>query len=128
MAGSPSHHERRKLIEELDRIAWWLDDRFRVPGLGWRFGLDGLVGLAPGVGDAASGSVSAYLVWRARKLGVPNAILARMIWNVGIDVVVGSVPVLGSLFDFGWKANRRNIRLLRRHLEETTDPAIGPPR
>lgn len=128
MAEPLPHDERRKLIEELDRIAWWLDDRFRVPGLGWRFGLDGLVGLAPGAGDLASGAVSAYLMWRARKLGISNAILARMIWNVGIDVVVGSIPVLGSLFDFGWKANRRNIRLLRRHLDETTDTAIEPPR
>ncbi|HET8727694.1 MAG TPA: DUF4112 domain-containing protein [Alphaproteobacteria bacterium] len=108
---------RNERLEELDRLADLLDTRWRVPGVGWRFGLDGVVGLLPGVGDAATGLLSAYLIWQARRMGVPTGLLLRMAGNVGLDVVAGSVPVLGSIFDFAFKANRRNLRLLRRHLE-----------
>jgi hypothetical protein len=107
--------EKRAVLEHLDQLAYWLDDRFRVPGTGFRVGLDGLVGLIPGIGDAATNAITAYIVYRAWRLGVPRSILVRMLANLGIDFVVGLVPVLGDLFDIGFKANRRNARLLRRH-------------
>jgi Domain of unknown function (DUF4112) len=107
--------EKRAVLEHLDQLAYWLDDRFRVPGTGFRVGLDGLVGLIPGIGDAATNAITAYIIFQAWRLGVPRSVLMRMLANLGIDFVVGLVPVLGDLFDVGFKANRRNARLLRRH-------------
>jgi len=93
-------------------LARLLDDAIRVPGTRIGLGLDGLLGLIPGVGDAAGGLVSAYLVLQAARMGVSRAVLARMLVNVGIDVLVGAVPLLGDIFDFAWKANRKNAALL----------------
>ncbi|WP_119460416.1 DUF4112 domain-containing protein [Rhodospirillaceae bacterium SYSU D60014] len=107
-------------LEQLERLAHLLDTRWQVPGTGWRFGIDGIAGLLPGVGDTATGLVSVYLIWQAKRMGVPPGLLLRMAGNVGLDVVLGSVPVLGSIFDFAFKANRRNLRLLRRHLDRKT--------
>lgn len=104
-------------LRRLERLAHLLDARWRVPGTGWRFGLDGLAGLVPGLGDLAGGLVAAWLVLEARRLGAPPGLVLRMAANVGLDTLLGSVPLLGSLFDFVFKANLRNLRLLRRHLE-----------
>jgi hypothetical protein len=112
---------KRATLEHLDRLAYWLDDRFRVPGTGFRVGLDGLVGLIPGVGDVATNAITAYIVYRAWRLGIPKSVLLRMLGNLGIDTVVGIVPVAGDLLDLGFKANRRNVRLLREHLSERLD-------
>lgn len=90
----------------------------RVPGTNVRFGLDAVVGLIPGVGDALSATVSAYLIGRAAALDAPLPLLVRMAGNLVLDLVVGSVPVAGDLFDIGFRANRRNVELLRRHLAE----------
>ncbi len=117
--------DKRATLEHLDRLAYWLDDRFRVPGTGFRVGLDGLVGLVPGVGDVATNAVTAYIVYRAWRLGIPKPVLLRMLANLGIDTVVGIVPVAGDLLDLGFKANRRNVRLLRRHLGERLDRRPG---
>lgn len=108
---------RRSELERLDRLADLLDSRFGIPGTSFRFGLDGLLGLIPGVGDAATMLPALYLLWRARELGVPRPVLRRMAANVGIDAAVGAVPIVGDLFDVGFKANRRNIALIRRHFE-----------
>jgi hypothetical protein len=97
-------------------LAALLDSRWRIPGTSIRFGLDALVGLVPILGDAATSIVSAYIVLRARKCGAGNFLVARMLGNVLLDALVGSVPILGSIFDVYFKANNRNIRLLRRHL------------
>lgn len=102
-------------IERLERLAGWLDDRFRIPGTGLRFGLDALIGLVPGIGDTATAVSAAYLIARAAGLGVPRRILLRMAANAAIDLLVGTIPLLGDLFDIGFKANRRNVALLRRH-------------
>ena len=107
-------------LDRLDRLATLLDARWRLPLLGWRFGLDSLIGLVPGLGDAAGGLLSAWLILRARRLGAPDRVLAMMAGNVVLDVVVGSVPVLGDILDIGLKANRRNARLLRRHFERVS--------
>jgi len=95
-----------------------LDEAFVVPGTGIRFGLDGIVGLVPGLGDVFAGLLSAVIPLAGWVRGVPYVTLARMAANLGIGVLVGSVPVLGDLFDIAWKANRRNYRLLTRHLGE----------
>ena len=89
-------------------------------------GLDGLLGLIPGIGDTATALVAAYIVLEAARLGVPKRTLARMIANVGIDYVVGLVPLIGDLGDFAWKANRRNARMLREHLLARRGDAAAP--
>ena len=104
-------------IEELDRLARLLDSQWRIPGTSLRFGVDALAGLVPGVGDAATGLVSAYLIYRASRFDVPRSVLAVMVGNIVLDTVVGSIPLAGSVFDVFFKANNRNIRHLRRHLE-----------
>ncbi len=104
-------------LAELDAIARLLDTKWRIPFTGIRFGLDAVVGLVPGLGDAATGLVSAYIVFRSLSLGVPAGLLARMIFNILFDTLVGSIPLLGSVFDVFFKSNIRNMALLRRHLE-----------
>src|SRR5699024_5454147 len=89
---------------------------FRIPGTRVRFGFDSLLGLVPGIGDAATTLPAAYIVYRAHGLGVPWSTLARMGGNVAVDLFIGAIPVLGDIFDVGFKANRRNVALLRRHL------------
>lgn len=122
--------ETASVVAELDFLAALLDSRWRIPGTSIRFGLDALVGLVPILGDAATGIVSAYIVWRARNCGAGNFLVARMLGNVLLDTLIGSVPILGSIFDVYFKANNRNIRLLRRHLgkaEVRTRPSRRPP-
>jgi hypothetical protein len=108
---------RAERIARLESVAALLDTAFVVPGTNFRFGFDGLVGLVPGVGDALTTAVSLWLVKEAHALGAPGHLIARMLANVGIDFAVGAVPVLGDAFDLIWKSNRRNLHLLRRHLE-----------
>ncbi len=102
-------------LARMRRLAWLVDGVFRVPGTRIRFGLNSLIGLAPGVGDAALGLVSLYIVQQAHAMGVPSHKLARMLGNVAIEVVGGSVPLLGDLFDVALKANLRNIRIIEQH-------------
>lgn len=104
-------------LRELDRLATWLDTRFRLPGTNVRFGLDALFGLVPGIGDALVALPGIYILVRAHRIGVPRRLLIRMISNLGIDWLVGTVPVLGDIFDVAFKANRRNVDLLKRHFE-----------
>ena len=98
--------------ENLDMLSHLLDDCFRVPGTSIRFGLDGIVGFIPGVGDAIGGVASCIIIVAAWMRGISYVTLARMLANWGIEVLLGAVPVLGNLFDIGWKANRRNYGLL----------------
>ena len=106
---------QERALAELDRLAEWLDDRFRVPGTDWRFGLDGLLGIVPGIGDGATAAVGGYVIARAAALGVPLHILVRMGLTLGIDLVIGTIPLVGDLFDLGFKANRRNVAHARRY-------------
>lgn len=106
-----------KTAERLRKLAYWLDDRFRIPGTNWRVGLDGLIGLIPGVGDTVTSALAAYIILEAKRLGVPTGTLLRMVGNVLGDYVVGTIPVVGDLIDLRWKANRKNIELLNAHLE-----------
>lgn len=98
-------------------VASVLDDAIRVPGTDIRFGIDPLVGLVPGLGDLLGGAASAYIILEAARAGAPASVLTRMALNVGIDTLVGAIPVVGDLFDFAWKSNARNVKLLTRHVE-----------
>ena len=109
-------------IAQLETLAHVLDDVFRVPGTRIRFGLDGVVGLIPGVGDAATGALAAYLAARAWDMGMPAGVILRMAANVGVDLAVGSIPLAGDLFDVAFKANRRNVELLKRELAKRAPP------
>jgi hypothetical protein len=97
-------------------ISFWMDRAFVVPGLGWRFGLDPLIGLVPVVGDLVSTVASLYILAAATQLRVPRGTLLRMTLNVALDYVLGSLPIVGNVFDFVWKSNERNVRLLERSL------------
>lgn len=114
---------RRAAIKRMDRLAWLLDDAIRIPVLNRRIGLDGLLGLLPIGGDALGALLSGRLLWEGWRLGVPRRLQLRMLANIGIDFVGGVIPVLGDLFDFYWKVNRRNAALLRDWLERSLDPA-----
>jgi hypothetical protein len=94
-----------------------LDEAFRIPGTNFRFGLDGIIGLIPGLGDVLGGLLSLIIPLAAWVRGLPYITLARMAANIGIEVLVGSIPVFGDAFDIAWKANRRNYLLLTRHLD-----------
>ena len=98
--------------EHLDMLSHLLDDFIRIPGTPIRFGLDGIVGFIPGIGDLLGGLASTIIIIAAWSRGIPKVTLTRMVANVAIETVVGSVPVLGNLFDIGWRANRRNYALL----------------
>jgi hypothetical protein len=117
-------------LDRWDRGAWLfrdktlrgleilLDEAFRIPGTEIRFGIDGIIGLVPGLGDVMAGLLSLVIPIAAWIRGVPYVTLARMAVNLGIGVLVGSIPVLGDIFDVFWKANRRNYRLMQLHLRE----------
>jgi uncharacterized protein DUF4112 len=99
--------------ESLERLGWLMDDLFRVPLLGWRVGLDAIVGLIPGFGDTATTLVSFYILTSAVRYRVPKVTLLRMGLNLGIDYVLGSLPLVGDIFDAWWKSNQKNVELLR---------------
>ena len=107
--------------EQARALARLLDTAIRVPGTNVRLGLDPILGLVPGVGDVAGGLLSAYVLLLAARAGAPKALLLRMLGNLGVDSLVGTVPLLGDLFDVGFKANARNARLLDEHLERPRD-------
>jgi hypothetical protein len=110
----------RSRAERIARIEWLstlLDTAIVVPGTPIRFGLDALIGLVPGIGDAITTLLALYIVGEARALGAPRILIARMLANVALDGVVGAVPIAGDLFDVAWRANRRNVALLRQHLD-----------
>ena len=94
-----------------------LDSAARVPGTSFRVGLDPVLGLVPGLGDVAGAALSSYVVILASQLGAPTTVIVRMLGNVDIDTVGGTVPLVGDLFDAGWKSNTRNLALLERHIE-----------
>jgi hypothetical protein len=104
--------------ENIDFFAHLLDDWFHIPFTPIRIGLDGLIGLIPGLGDILAGIASFVIILAAWIRGVPYVTLVRMMINVGIEVVIGSIPLFGDIFDIAWKANRRNYKLMTRHLRQ----------
>ncbi|WP_440990098.1 DUF4112 domain-containing protein [Haloarchaeobius baliensis] len=112
MEPEPTHPALRRT----KRVAWLLDEAIRIPVVGWRFGLDPILGLLPFVGNLIPAVLSMYIVGEALLAGVKKRTIALMLVNVGLDVAMGSIPVVGDLFDATWKANVRNRKLLERSL------------
>lgn len=104
---------------KLEQLADLMDSRFVIPGTDIRIGLDSIIGVIPGIGDTATLLVSGYIIHQARKNGVHPMLLGTMVWNVFIDWLIGLVPFVGDAFDIGWKANRRNVDLLKAHFKTT---------
>jgi hypothetical protein len=107
-------HSNAEIERSLGQLSRWMDGLFRIPGTGWRFGLDALVGLVPGVGDLATTAVSFYILAHAVRYRVPKVTLLRMGLNVAVDYLLGSVPLVGDFFDAFWKSNQMNVELLRK--------------
>jgi hypothetical protein len=115
---NPKDDTRREgAVRRLDTLSYVLDNSIPLPGTNRRFGLDAVIGLVPGFGDAAGSLMSAYIVVQAARLGAPASSLVRMVLNVGIEAVVGAIPFAGDLFDAWFKANARNVALLRQELD-----------
>jgi hypothetical protein len=112
-------------LATLRRIAELLDSAFLVPGTNYRIGLDPIIGLIPMIGDLASPLFTIGLLWQAYDLRIPKVVQLRMIFHAAIDALVGAVPFIGDLFDFGWKANQRNLALLERHAYEERHADAG---
>ena len=106
-------------LTRLRRISKLLDNAIAIPGTKFRFGLDPILGLLPGGGDTITGGISAYIVVEAARMGVPREVLGKMVGNILIDSFAGTIPVIGDLFDVGWKSNVKNIELLEKHLDLT---------
>lgn len=102
-------------IDRLDKLANSMDTKWKLPFTEIRMGWDTLIGLIPGVGDTLTSLVSAYIIREAHEMGVPAWVKWRMGWNVFIDWLIGLVPLLGDIFDVGWKANKRNVALIKKH-------------
>ncbi len=105
-------------LKKLERLASWLDARFFLPGTKMAIGLDSIFGLLPGLGDTLTTVPAAYIIYTAHRLGAPSHVLVRMAANTGIDWAIGSIPVLGDLFDASFRSNVLNVDLLRQHLSE----------
>ena len=117
--------DRAQRIDFLRRWSWLMDSAYRVPGTSIRFGWDPIVGLIPGVGDAATASFAVAVLYHAYRLGVPRVVLARMMLNTLIDLAAGLVPFAGDVADMAWKSNTLNLALLERHERPGTEPSSG---
>ncbi len=107
----------RRRTRGLGRLTRLLDTQFRIPGTSIRIGIDPLLGLIPVGGDAISLGISGYIVWRAWRLGLPKRKIVKMLWNLGLDALLGSLPVVGDVFDFFFRANVKNLKIIRAHQE-----------
>ena len=107
-----------KGLREIGMLAKLMDSQFRIPGTNMRFGLDGIIGLIPGAGDLSTFAVSGYMLWIMARNGASSYVLARMTMNILIDALIGSIPFVGDVFDFAFKANTRNMRLMQQHYQE----------
>ena len=115
-------------LARLRRISKLLDNAIAIPGTKFRFGLDPILGLLPGGGDTITGGISAYIVIEAARMGIPREVLGKMVGNIVIDSFAGTIPVIGDLFDVGWKSNAKNIELLEKHLDLTEFEGDRPTR
>jgi hypothetical protein len=106
---------REDAIARITLVAKLMDSAFLIPGLNRRVGLDSVLGIVPGVGDALSAAIASYIIWEARQLGLPRWKIARMIGNVAMDTAIGAIPLAGDVFDVFFKANERNLRIIHEH-------------
>ena len=110
--------DRSSALTEVEALAWLLDNSIPVPGTGGRrLGIDALIGLVPVFGDLVSGGLGLFVVWRGSRMGLPRVVVARMLANSAIDFAIGSIPVIGDAFDLWFKANTRNLGIMRRYVE-----------
>ncbi len=120
-AEASEDHRNAADTAEIDRrlaaLASLMDDRFRIPGTGIRLGLDGIIGLVPGIGDTVTSVISAYIVHECWRAGVSKRAVAKMVGNIGFEYVVGLIPIAGDIFDIGFKANKRNLAIARNELK-----------
>jgi hypothetical protein len=123
-----AHQELVLRLRRVHAIARLMDTAVRIPGTGIRFGADSVLGLIPGIGDAGGALVSLVIVNEARRLGVPNQLLVKMLANIGLDTLGGSVPIIGDLFDVYFKSNWRNMQLLLEHFEMNEAELFSTPR
>lgn len=107
-----------KQLAQVERLSRLMDNRFRIPKTNIRFGLDSLLGLIPVVGDTAGALTTAYIIKVARENNVPKRHQARMVWNMVIDWLIGLIPFFGDIFDIGFKAHRKNLHILKNHLNQ----------
>ncbi|SCY01880.1 DUF4112 domain-containing protein [Microvirga guangxiensis] len=119
-AAGPS---REDSLARITLLAKLMDSAFLIPGLNRRIGLDAVIGLVPGIGDAVSAALASYIIWEARQLGLPRWKIARMVGNVAFDTAIGAIPLAGDVFDVFFKANERNLRIIHEHLGT---PKRGP--
>jgi hypothetical protein len=122
---TPLDQRTQQSLARLEALARLMDGAFVIPGTTIRFGLDGIVGLFPVAGDMIAGLVSTYLIWEAAQLGAPGWLIARMLANTLLDTFVGAVPVVGDAFDVLFRANMKNMALLRRYLEKKGYGTVG---
>lgn len=108
-------HSVRQRVEAMEQL---LERSFHIPGTRIPFGLDSVVGLVPVLGDIVTAAMGAYMVWEARNLGMSKWQLMRMTANVGIDTALGAIPLVGDAFDFVWRSNSKNLRIIKRHLDK----------
>lgn len=116
--------ERLVTLNRVRKLSRLMDTAIRIPVIGFRIGLDPIIGLVPGAGDLVSTAFSAYIIFLAARFGLPSGILTRMIFNIALEAVVGSVPLVGDLFDAFYKSNIRNLALLEQHLQ-VVEPEIS---
>lgn len=116
--------EQLARLKRIRRVTRLMDASLGIPGTRFKFGLDGLMGLVPGVGDVATAGISAWVIRESARLGVPARVIRKMAANLVVDLLVGAVPVAGDLFDFVWKANVRNLKLLEEHIA-SEEAALG---
>ena len=109
--------ERLKTLNRIRRLSRLMDTAIGIPGTRFRIGLDPILGLVPGAGDLVSTAFSAYIIFLAARFGLPRELLGKMLLNIGLETVVGSVPLLGDWFDAYYKSNMRNLALLEEHLQ-----------
>ena len=109
---------KQEKMQRLEKLAWVLDSVIPIPGTNWRIGLDGLIGLVPGVGDISAGAISTYILYQALRMGVPTMVVGRMLLNIVMESVIGVIPFFGDIFDFAFKSNKRNVALLREYVDQ----------
>lgn len=122
MQEKPAQSSQIKIPELLERLTRISDDLIRIPGTNIRIGTDPFIGLIPGVGDLMTTGLSVYIIYAAARIGAPTITLFKMIGNVFVDASLGAFPIVGDIFDFGWKANRKNMTLLKSLAPETLRP------
>ena len=120
---SAKHEENQQKLKGLDRLAWVLDSSIPIPGTSRTIGLDGIIGLIPGVGDVFAGMISGYIIIKALIMGLPIFVIGQMVVNMMIEGIVGVIPFFGDIFDFIFKSNRRNVKLMQRYLEDPKETA-----